>query len=123
MATVEIQCSRCGADDYTLLDPKTGEVICTYCRNRWIISELAQKTETEKYLEEQAKRPRVVYDNTTETDQQLMQTIAGMAGITNSIGSIVGRVVKTIFVIIAITVFVIIAIIVALTIYRIKWAS
>ncbi|MDR1796472.1 MAG: hypothetical protein LBR44_03360 [Clostridiales Family XIII bacterium] len=76
---IDIKCDQCGADEYQLLDPKTGEVRCAYCRNRWIVPELIVKTETEKFLEEQSKRPVVVQDNSTETDQELMRMVSGLA--------------------------------------------
>jgi len=76
----EIRCEQCGADDYRLLDETTGEVMCSFCRNRWIVPELAKKTETEKFLEQQAKQPRVIRDNTSDTDEQLMRMISGIAG-------------------------------------------
>ncbi len=80
MASVEIECPQCKANTYRLLDAKTGEVICDFCRSKWIVPSLIQKSETEKFLEEQAKRPQVVIDNTSETDEQLMQMISGLAG-------------------------------------------
>jgi len=80
MQAIEIGCSKCGSEDFRLLDQKTGEVICQHCRNRWIEPALIKKTETEKLIEEQAKRPRVVIDNTTETDKQLMDMISKVAG-------------------------------------------
>jgi DNA-directed RNA polymerase subunit RPC12/RpoP len=84
MAGIEIKCGSCGADDYQLLDANTGEVLCSYCRNKWIVPELIHKTETEKFLEEQAKQPRVVQDNTTDTDRALMSSVA-------SLGSLLGN--------------------------------
>ena len=80
MASIETGCTRCGAEEYELLDSRTGEVRCKFCRNRWIIPSLIQKTETEKFLEEQAKRPQVTMDNTTETDKQLMDMVSKAAG-------------------------------------------
>jgi uncharacterized Zn finger protein (UPF0148 family) len=79
MATVEVQCSQCGSGEYQLLDAKTGEVICRYCRNKWVVPELVVKSETEKFLEQQAKQPRVIQDNSTETDRQLMEMVSGLA--------------------------------------------
>ena len=72
MPQVDVRCSQCRSGEYELLDDRTGEVICRYCRNKWVVPELIHKTETEKFLEEQAKRPRIVMDNSTETDKQLM---------------------------------------------------
>jgi uncharacterized Zn finger protein (UPF0148 family) len=80
MTAIEISCSQCGSGEYRLVDARTGEVTCLYCRNQWIVPELIQKTETEKYLVEQAKQPRVTYDNTSETDKQLMSVLSGLAG-------------------------------------------
>ena len=57
MTNVHIECSQCGSDDYKLMDPKTGEVQCPFCRKRWIVVELIQKTETEKLLTEQTNQP------------------------------------------------------------------
>jgi len=72
MAQVEISCSQCGSNEYQLVNAQTGEVACRFCRNQWIESALIQKSETEKFLEEQAKQPRVIYDNTTETDDKIL---------------------------------------------------
>ncbi|MCL1847328.1 MAG: hypothetical protein FWF91_05115 [Coriobacteriia bacterium] len=78
MPQIDIHCSQCRSGEYELLDAKTGEVVCRFCRNKWIVPELIQKSETEKFLEEQAKQPRVIYDNTTETDKQLMDLFGKM---------------------------------------------
>lgn len=78
MATVDVQCSQCGSGEYQLLDAKTGEVVCRYCRNKWIVPELVVKSETEKFLEEQAKQPRIIQDNSTETDKQLMEIVSSL---------------------------------------------
>jgi len=67
--------------------------MCPYCRKRWIVPALIQKSETEKYLEEQSKQPRVIVDNTTETDRQLMNMIAGLTGFPNAVGSVIRRIV------------------------------
>ena len=72
MSAIEIGCKKCGSEDFSLVNPSTGEMLCSFCRNRWIEPSLIQRTETEKFLAEQAKRPQVVIDNTTETDKQLM---------------------------------------------------
>jgi len=80
MTKTEIRCSKCGSVDYQLLDAKTGEATCHFCRNKWIEPALKRMSETEKFLEEQAKQPRVTYDNTTETDEKLMNMISGLAG-------------------------------------------
>ena len=80
MAKTEIRCTKCGSLEYKLLDAKSGEVACRFCRNQWIEPALKRMSETEKFLEEQAKQPRVIYDNTTETDEKLMNMIGGLAG-------------------------------------------
>jgi uncharacterized Zn finger protein (UPF0148 family) len=109
MAAIEVSCSQCGSGEYRLIDARTGEVMCLYCRNRWIIPELVQKTETEKYLIEQAKQPRVTYDNTSETDKQLMSAVSGLAGIfssniLHSISRALRRFLKVVLLIIAVVV-------------------
>ncbi|MDR2491878.1 MAG: hypothetical protein LBD25_00200 [Coriobacteriales bacterium] len=97
MPAVEVTCSQCGSSEYRLADAKTGEVFCVYCRNKWIVPELVQLSETEKFLEAQAKRPQVVYDNTSETDRQLMDIVSGAVRTTalNPLRSL-GRVVRVI---------------------------
>jgi len=80
MTKTDIRCSKCGSADYQLLDAKTGEATCRFCRNKWIEPGLKRMSETEKFLEEQARQPRVTYDNTTETDAKLMEMIGGLAG-------------------------------------------
>jgi uncharacterized Zn finger protein (UPF0148 family) len=79
VTAIEVSCSQCGSGEYRLVNAQTGEVVCEYCRNQWVVPELAQKSETEKFLERQAQQPRVVRDNTTETDKQLMNAIGGLA--------------------------------------------
>jgi len=106
MEAIEIGCRKCGSEDFQLLDAKTGEVRCGYCRNRWIEPSLIQRTETEKFLAEQAKRPQVNVDNTTETDKQLMDIITKVAGAaTGGCARTVSR-----FVVIALVIIVIIAV-------------
>ena len=89
---IETVCSRCGAEEYRLLDPKTGEVVCSYCRNRWIMPALIHQTETEKFLAEQAKQPRIIADNTTETDKQLMDAVTSVARVAT--GGFLSRAIK-----------------------------
>ena len=108
MTIIETECSRCGGEEYELLNPKTGEVLCPYCRNRWIIPALVQKTETEKFLEEQAKQPRVVIDNTSETDRQLMNMMANSMSAASKTTGCLRRFV-TIYMIIFAIVFILIA--------------
>jgi len=109
MTSVHIECTQCGSEDYQLLDPKTGEVQCRYCRKRWIVLELVQKTQTEKYLIEQAKQPRVIMDNTTETDKQLMGMISGVLGLGGCVKRIfslvIGLIILVVLIIVAVTFF------------------
>jgi uncharacterized Zn finger protein (UPF0148 family) len=98
MPKIEITCSRCGAGEYQLLDTRTGEVICHYCRSQWIVPELQQKSQTEKFLEEQAKQPRIIRDNTTETDQKLMEMVTGLVS-KGPLGAVNGFIRKIIFVV------------------------
>jgi len=81
MSAIEIGCKKCGSEDFNLVDPKTGEMLCSYCRNRWIEPSFIQRTETEKFLAEQANRPQVIIDNTTETDKQLMDIASKAVGV------------------------------------------
>ncbi|MDR0349984.1 MAG: hypothetical protein LBH64_00330 [Coriobacteriales bacterium] len=114
MTAIEVSCSRCGGEEYRLIDASTGEVVCLYCRNRWIIPELIQKTETEKYLVEQAKQPRITYDNTTETDKQLMDVVSGLAGtsgLLSSIGRALTRFLRVVLVVIVIVIIALAAVI------------
>ena len=97
---IETGCKKCGSEDYQLLDARTGEVLCSYCRNRWVEPLFIQKTETERFLEEQAKRPQVILDNTTETDQQLMDMVSKAAGVAT--GGCVNRVARLIIVVVAV---------------------
>ncbi|MCL1891552.1 MAG: hypothetical protein FWG00_06065 [Coriobacteriia bacterium] len=80
MTESNVTCSKCGSSDYKLLDAKTGEVMCNFCRNKWLIKDLVSKTETEKFLEEQAKQPRVIMDNTTDTEKKVMDMVTSVAG-------------------------------------------
>ncbi|MDR2714397.1 MAG: hypothetical protein LBB42_02570 [Coriobacteriales bacterium] len=80
MAATNISCSKCGSSDYKLLDAKTGQVMCNFCRNNWIVEELKTVTETEKFLEEQAKQPRIIMDNTTDTEKKVMDMVTSVAG-------------------------------------------
>lgn len=115
MAAIEVSCSQCGSGEYRLVDARTGEVLCQYCRNQWIVPELAQKTETEKYLEEQAKRPQVTYDNTSETDKQLMDALSGIANISSrgflrSAGRAFSRLIRAIVVVVVLVIIVLVVI-------------
>jgi len=102
MEAIELGCKRCGSEDFELLDAKTGEVICRYCRNRWIEPSLIQRTETEKFLAEQAKRPQVVIDNTTETDKQIMDLITKAAGVAT--GGCAQRVIRLVTIVLVVIV-------------------
>ncbi|MDR2586749.1 MAG: hypothetical protein LBC23_00625 [Coriobacteriales bacterium] len=109
MAAIEVSCSQCGSGEYRVVNTQTGEVACAYCRNQWIVPELAQKSETEKFLEQQAKQPRIVRDNTTETDQQLMSAISGLASVATGgffagLGRTVRRIITAAIVIVAVLV-------------------
>jgi len=42
MPQVYIECSRCKSTDYRVINERTGEVMCSYCRNKWIVRALAQ---------------------------------------------------------------------------------
>lgn len=109
METSGIECSQCGSHDYQLLDVKTGEVMCPFCRNRWIVPSLIQKTETEKFLELQAQQPRVIMDNTSETDEKIMDMLSGffnLGGCLRQAASFVtGIIVLIVLVIVAIVLF------------------
>ncbi|MCL1797569.1 MAG: hypothetical protein FWG24_04580 [Eggerthellaceae bacterium] len=105
MSQTDIKCPRCGAGQYNLTDSKTGEVICQFCRNKWIVQELIEKTATEKFLEEAAKQPKIMVDNTTETDKQLMDMIGKIAsgGFLNGVRRI-GRGIRTIIIVVIVIV-------------------
>lgn len=109
MSSPGIECSQCGSHEYELLSTKTGEVRCPYCRYMWTVPELIQKTETEKFIEQQAKQPRVVIDNTSETDEKLMDFLSGifnMGGCLSQVRSIVmGIIALVLIIIIAIVLF------------------
>jgi len=107
MAQTEITCSKCGSGEYQLLNAQTGEVTCRYCHNQWIVSALIRKTETEKFLEEQAKQPRIIQDNTTETDKQLMDMVSGLAGAGTN--RTLNKVVRTVVIVAAIIIILIVA--------------
>jgi uncharacterized Zn finger protein (UPF0148 family) len=115
MAAIEISCSQCGSNEYRLIDERTGEIACLYCRGQWVVPELARKSETEKFLDQQAQQPRVTYDNTTETDQQLMSMITSMVSGGNLLRgafATLRRALRTFLIIIAIVAVVVIAILI-----------
>lgn len=105
-----IECSECGSHAYQLLDEKTGEVICLYCRSKWIVPSLIQKTETEKFLELQTQQPKLVVDNTTETDKKLMDMLTGLFSfnvggcLRQALGVIIGIVVLIVLVVVIVNV-------------------
>jgi Zn-finger nucleic acid-binding protein len=76
----DITCPRCHAEQFTVVDQTTGLLRCDYCRNQWIDSRFIKLSETEKFIAEQAKQPKVIIDNTTDTDRQLMEMIGGVMG-------------------------------------------
>ncbi|MCL2756480.1 MAG: hypothetical protein FWD43_00135 [Coriobacteriia bacterium] len=92
MAMIDIKCAQCGSGEYRLLDPKTGEVVCPFCRNQWIVPALIQKTATEKFLEEQAKQPRVTVVSSNETDDQLLKMLSGAMGCGNAFKNVINRI-------------------------------
>jgi len=104
MRAIEIGCKRCGSEEFDLLNAKTGEVRCAYCRNRWVEPSLIQQTETEKFLAEQAKRPQVIVDNTTETDKQLMEMVTKAASATA--GGCVSKAMRIVIIAVATLVFI-----------------
>jgi len=74
--SIEIGCSKCGSEDFQLLDPKTGEMLCKYCRNRWVEPSLIQKTETEI---EPVKHYHVIVDNNAEANRQFNERTSKIA--------------------------------------------
>ena len=116
MAIVDIECNQCGSNEYQLLDPKTGEIQCLFCRKRWLVKDFVQKTETEKFLEEQAKQPRIIRDNTTETDEQLMKMASGLMNVPGALSNLLGKVIKT-FIMFIVVIVVIIVIVAALNFF------
>jgi len=42
MPQIEIDCPKCKSGEYRLTNERTGEVMCPYCRNQWLVPELAQ---------------------------------------------------------------------------------
>jgi hypothetical protein len=80
-----------------------------YCRNQWIVPALAHKSETEKYLVEQAKQPRVILDNSSETDRQMMNAVSGLTSLLSfnflhSIGLALRRFLKVVLFAIAVVI-------------------
>jgi hypothetical protein len=76
----EVTCPSCHGETFTVLDDKTGVLRCAYCHNQWIDKNFIKVTETERFLQEQAKQPKIIIDNTTETDKQLMNMFSGLFG-------------------------------------------
>jgi uncharacterized Zn finger protein (UPF0148 family) len=114
MAAIEVSCSQCGAGEYQLVDARTGKVACLYCRNQWVVPELAQKSETEKFQEAQAKRPQVTVDNTTQTDRALMEMVTSVAqAATNPVGSAARGCFRTVGTVVKVTIAVVVVVIIA----------
>ncbi|MDR1421839.1 MAG: hypothetical protein LBI64_03120 [Coriobacteriales bacterium] len=84
----EVTCPSCHGEDYVVLDEQVGLLRCRYCRNTWIDERFIKLSETERYLREQAKQPRVLVDNSSETDRALMGTIMGAGGLFGRLGMI-----------------------------------
>ena len=76
MKAIEIGCKKCGSGEFLLLDPKTGDMLCKYCRNRWVEPSLIQRTEAEIFRAEQANRPQVNEDNLIVIDKQQMDKMS-----------------------------------------------
>ena len=76
MTQKTIECSGCGAEDYKLLNPTTGEVECRFCRRKWTVPELVQKSETDRFLESQGLQPQNVQGNATEAFQKSQENAA-----------------------------------------------
>ncbi|MDR2197670.1 MAG: hypothetical protein LBO07_06890 [Coriobacteriales bacterium] len=87
----DVTCPSCHADDFTVIDESTGLLRCSFCRNAWIDEHFVKLTETERYLREQAKQPRVITDNSTETDRQLLQAVSGLSGFMTQVGAVFRR--------------------------------
>jgi len=41
MAQLEIDCPKCRSGEYILVNERTGEVRCPFCRNQWVVMELS----------------------------------------------------------------------------------
>jgi DNA-directed RNA polymerase subunit RPC12/RpoP len=44
MSQVDVECVQCGSNEYRIVDERIGEVMCPYCRNKWIVPAIAQRT-------------------------------------------------------------------------------
>jgi len=77
--SIDVECPCCHSESYQLIDQGTGLLRCDYCRNTWIDQHFIRLSETERFLREQAAQPKVVYDNSSQTDEQLMQMVTGIA--------------------------------------------
>ncbi len=56
MAPQEINCSQCGASEYQIVDQTTAEVICLFCRNRWVVPSLKFDEEKEEFRKQAIER-------------------------------------------------------------------
>ena len=90
----DVYCPVCHGESFCVEDPKTGLLRCNFCRNQWLDLHFQKVTETERYLQEQSKQPRIVYENSSETDQQLLKALFGLSGCVGKIGRIVKGVVS-----------------------------
>jgi hypothetical protein len=61
------QCPQCGAREFTVVNPKTGEAACDYCRGTIVHEAFKTRTETEKFLELQRERPVVQQANPNDS--------------------------------------------------------
>jgi ribosomal protein L37AE/L43A len=83
-AVQEICCPTCHAEQFRLIDESRGQLRCEYCRNTWIDLRFKKVSSTERFLQEQAKQPRITFDNTTETDKQLLSLFTGLLNFPSS---------------------------------------
>jgi uncharacterized membrane protein len=97
-------------------DAQKGLLRCDYCRNLWVDERFVQLSETERFLREQAKQPKVILDNTTETDRQLMSALGGLISI-GSVGASIGRTLKTVLMVVIALIVLVVIIVFAVTIY------
>ena len=82
----DVFCPRCHSEQFAVANANNGLLRCAFCRNLWIDERFIHKTETLKFLEEQAKQPRIVMDNSTETDRQMISAFSRLLGLGSSPG-------------------------------------
>jgi hypothetical protein len=70
--TIDTKC-QCGSREYELVDASLGKVQCVYCKALRVEQSLIKKTETEKFIELQNQRPKVVYAE--PRDEEIMRSI------------------------------------------------